>query len=310
MVHEFALDPELVASWGDRLHGRIFIDKFGFGTGRVVSRYPKSWQRRVWEAFENASAAPASEIERTRVEVLLKSLTEPMVHRRACVWDNTCSWLENAEREHERRPFHAILSSDNPRDHLNIVREDDILDGTPEAWDTPSSIDVERNATSMADAVRPMLGSATQILFVDPHFDASERRYRNSLDAFLRLVRTEEPRVTIELHTGNVRLTPDWNFFKKQCERFLPARIPAGLNLIVHRWMNRTSGAKLHNRYILTDIGGVQFGTGLDEGSPGATDDVVRLDTDVYRQRMENYTGDSPAFDLEGKVSILGTRRS
>src|ERR687892_2444801 len=92
--------------------------------------------------------------------------------------------------------------------------------------------------------------------------------------------------------------------FRGECERYLPTLVPAGLILIVRRWTNRAGGERLHNRYVLTDIGGVQFGVGLDEGDPGTTDDVTRLDTDAYRRRMEDYTGAAPAFDLEGEVRI------
>ena len=51
MIHEYALEPELVASWHDRMQFRFFIGQFGFGTGRVVSRYPKQWRELVLEEF-------------------------------------------------------------------------------------------------------------------------------------------------------------------------------------------------------------------------------------------------------------------
>ena len=77
----------------------------------------------------------------------------------------------------------------------------------------------------------------------------------------------------------------------------------------VRRWRNRPGGDKLHNRYILTDVGGVQFGAGLDEGDQGATDDVTIIDDDTYRRRMVDYAGTAPAFDLEGTLTITGLRR-
>ena len=40
----------------------------------------------------------------------------------------------------------------------------------------------------------------------------------------------------------------------------------------VRRLKQKQDGEKLHNRYILTDLGGVTFGTGLDEGKKGETD--------------------------------------
>ena len=233
----------------------------------------------------------------------------PEVRRPGCVWNDAHVWLENAEHENERHPFHAILSRDNPRGLPRVMRPDDILDGTPEAWRAPGSIVVERSAASMADSVASMLRSAKRILLVDPHIRPSRPRYRNSLHEFFGLVGIGMPCVTLELHAGNVAAyAPDWDNFRRECKRHLPCLVPAHLNLIVRRWTNRDGGERLHNRYILTDIGGVQFGVGLDEGDPGATDDVTRLDTDAYDRRMEDYAVAAPAFKLEGELLIRGCR--
>ena len=76
------------------------------------------------------------------------------------------------------------------------------------------------------------------------------------------------------------------------------------LTLTVYRWKEREGGEKLHNRYILTGIGGVSFSTGLDEGDLGQTDDVSRLSADTYSQRWDDYDYDkrNGAFDLDGEV--------
>ena len=114
--------------------------------------------------------------------------------------------------------------------------------------------------------------------------------------------------MTLELHAADRDDAPTWDAFQRECECYLPGRIHAGCTLLVRRWKNRIGGERLHNRYILTYIGGVQFGVGLDDGDPGATDDVTRLDTDVYRRRMQDYSEAEPAVDLEGKIRILGQR--
>jgi hypothetical protein len=53
----------------------------------------------------------------------------------------------------------------------------------------------------------------------------------------------------------------------------------------------------LHNRYILTDLGGVSFQHGLDTGADGETDDISRLDLDQYIFRCKQYDPAAPAFD-------------
>ena len=91
----------------------------------------------------------------------------------------------------------------------------------------------------------------------------------------------------------------------------LPSILPAGVLLTVYRWKNREGGEKLHNRYILADIGGVSFNTGLDEGAPGTTDDVSRLGYHTYAKRWDDYAGPNFAFDRDGEpFSVEGRANS
>ena len=310
MVHEYALEPELVASWHDRMRGRFFIDKFGSDTGRVVSRYPKNWKRQVWEAFDQTFNGTLSEKEkaRGRIEELIKQFAIPMT-RRSGLPDDDPHWLVNAEKEHERKPFHAILAHDNPRQNTNVMLEDDVLDRKAERWDAPSTRSIPRTAEDMAACIAPLLRCATKILFVDPHFRATEERFRKPLAAFLRIVDTRASQITVELHTADRKDKPNRQEFQKECKDKLPSVIPEGLTLTVRRWKERDGGEKLHNRYVLTDIGGVSFGIGLDEGDPGTTetDDVSRLSADTYNQRWNDYAGPNFAFDKVDEVEIIGT---
>lgn len=52
----------------------------------------------------------------------------------------------------------------------------------------------------------------------------------------------------------------------------------------------------LHNRYVLTDRGGVNLGWGLDVGKPGQTDDLSLMAVKVYQHRWEQYCGANPIF--------------
>ena len=245
MIQEYALEPEIVASWHDRLVGQFFFNQFGYGTGRVISRYPKRWRQLVWEAFQANFGNTAGELGSKRVEEVLAQLTSPQIRRPSCIWCDTCGWLENAEKENVRRPFHIILARDNPRNRPEIVRLHDLLDVLPESWKAPNSIIVDRTATSMADGVGAMLRCATRIFFVDPHFRASKSKFRNPLAEFLRNVRTDVSQVTIELHTGHVTdNAPDWDTFLRECNQYLPRLVPTGLTLTVRRWKNRTGGER------------------------------------------------------------------
>ena len=311
MIHEYALEPELVASWYDPRKFQFFIREFSSearrsDTGRVISRYPEQWEELVKDAFDSAfPGTPPSEMEKKRLNRMLRQLKARMVNRPQSVWDDKKDWLANVEDEHIRWPFHAVLARENLCQREHVMCEDDILDDKAKDWEAPSTVIVQRYANKMAECVAPMLRCATIILFVDPYFRANhdQERYRDrhkkTLAAFLQTVGTRASQIKIELHTATQDKTPDWEAFRQECEEHLPSILPLGATLIVHRWKNRVE--KLHNRYILTDIGGVLFGAGLDEGAPGATDYVVRLNRDVYSQRLRDYTGPNLAFERDGK---------
>ena len=62
----------------------------------------------------------------------------------------------------------------------------------------------------------------------------------------------------------------------------------------------RSGGEKLHNRYLLTEIGGVSLGLGLQETlerDHGETDDICRLSSTQHEMRWGQYVS-ARAFDL------------
>ena len=311
MIHEYALEPELVASWHDPVKLRLLAGMFGLGTGRVVSRYPKNWSRTIWESLGPAFGASIREIQKKRFEEFLKRLKETEVRRHDYIWEDTRSWLENAEGEHDRCPFHSIIARTNPRNVTHVMSEESLADGTGEGWDVPNSIAVQRTASSMANAVKPMLCCADLVVFVDPHFRASRLAFRKPLSEFLSIIAAADrgsSQVTVELHTGNITCgAPDWNHFRSECERHLGSVVPVGLSLVIKRWKNRENGERLHNRYILTDKGGVEFGVGLDEGDSDTTDDISLLGEKAFYCRLRQYYLPGQTFELEGEVTIMGT---
>ena len=310
MIHEYALEPELVASWHDLYKFHLFSGKFGFGKGRVVSRYPKKWTKRVWDAFKDDFGKTASPVDRKRMEKLLKQIANPVVRRPGCIWEAAREWLPNAESEHtSHKHFHTIVARNNPGSNENVMRESEFLEYTEGDQDLPKG-SVPRNAEDMANCVAPMLHCATKILFIDPYFRAKEERFRRPLAAFLQRVDTQTSGITIELHTSASHYNaPAWDFFRQECEDRLPPIIPKGLTLTVSRWKERAGGEKLHNRYILTDIGGVSFLIGLDCDLEGNSSDVIaRLSATTYSKLLDDYDKRNGAFDLDGEVFTVEGR--
>ncbi|MGH9879642.1 MAG: hypothetical protein ACRD5H_18590 [Nitrososphaerales archaeon] len=107
MLYEYAVEPTLLNNWKDF---RYFTEKLGVSRGRLISRYPKRWKKFVYESLTNCG-----EVERARIEERLRQLDDRLLPRQG-QWDDNQGWLTNAEAEHYRRPFHAILAKINPRE--------------------------------------------------------------------------------------------------------------------------------------------------------------------------------------------------
>lgn len=310
MIHEYALEPELVATWGNRRDFRYFIEKFGLGQPRIVSRYPEEWRSLTWEAFQAHRAG--NDVERTRMEVLLSRLSERMVYRHNYVWGPEHTWLENAQREHARIPFHAILARANSSGHPRTLIAEELSDTTV-PWIAPRGVTVARSANEMATVVAAMLRIADVVIFVDPYFRPERSANRRPLEAFLRAIVRARPlqlpaRVEVHLLLHEDR-SGTREFFEDQCRRNLPRCIPDGMRLILSRLRERPGGQRLHNRYILTDVGGLVFGAGLDDGAEGETDDVSLMDRSQYELRWSQHAAEPMAFEVtEVQIEIQSGR--
>lgn len=313
MIHEYAIDPELVVAWGkDRKDYRYFLDEFGLGTSRFMAEFPnfKKWRKQFRQAW-----ATAGDNEKTRIEALYMRITEKRVRRSDQDYDGNRTWLENAEEANRRHGFQAILSMENPRDHdrvLSATALNDLSDDHP-LWHVKSQDSCARTAREMADLLSPLLTNCMELHFIDPHFGPENTRHRRPLAEFLeKVVRLRHRRPGIKriiMHTAVTDKSSEASFFKRECEQKLPVLIPEGLQLAIKRWRQRNGGEKLHNRYILTDIGGVKFDPGLDEGPDGESCEVILLARKTYEKHWNDYVR-SPAFDLpEPQVTLMGTAK-
>ena len=226
MIYEFALEPSLLNSW-DRFCR--LTEQFGVCHGRLISRYPKRWKAMVYDSLHGVS-----EMERKRIEVRLQGMDEKMkgrVHH----WNQNLGWLQNAEEEHERQPFHAIIAGSNPRGKIPVLVYDDLEEETP-LWAIEPEKVVSRDASSLAKAVGPLIRAAKSVIFVDPYFDPYKPRVRSTLQAFLEEGLRDRIGLNlerVEFHTG---FRPEIRDFVEACKRELPMRIPVGVSLKVVRW--------------------------------------------------------------------------
>ncbi|MFA6043764.1 MAG: hypothetical protein WC718_02160 [Phycisphaerales bacterium] len=301
MIHEFAIEPELAATWGRPAEFRYFVRAFGLGTPRIFSRYPNSWKRLVWEA-----SRPDSDLERKRLEEMLAQLSHVMV-KRGADFDPNLAWLRNVVREHARIPFSGILTRDGNAEGP-VIGAEHLTSST--AWNCPSGLTCSRTSAAFAAALTPLLRVCRKVAFIDPYFGPEKSRHRRPLQAFLRALTDQRPGTPPDevILMTSMEKNGTADFFLAESQRQLPGLIPQGMTVVLRRLKERVGGEKLHNRYVLTDIGGILFGVGLDEGDPSHSDDLSLLSADQYLLRCRQYLGPSLEFDTpEPDIRLAGS---
>jgi hypothetical protein len=197
MIHEYALDPEVLSNWASF---RYFVDQFGIPHGRLISRFPKEWKRLVYDA--SANAAP---IEKLRITEGLRSIDRKMIVT-GRTYDRSKSWLPNAIISHAQTPFRLIISTDAHVARENVTAATTINATTP-GWIVDVN-PVARRSADMAAAAETLLKSGNEVLFIDPHFSCGPRHLR-PLEAFLAAAAVHQGGRRLEYHlkdTGTRRM--------------------------------------------------------------------------------------------------------
>lgn len=224
-------------------------------------------------------------------------------------------WLGEALASHHRVPLYTILTravtiSDNSSGlPTSICMNLDKVVESPLWTSVSRSVRVERVASKMAQAVAPLLRTCRALRFIDPYFYPGKPWYQNPLREFLEAAITNRypPKSLrlIEFHTSDKANSDPVNF-RDQAHRHLPRNIPLGLRLRLVRWRERERGDSFHNRYILTNHGGVSFLHGLDEKRVD-WDDVVLLDEPTRERRWRDFGRNTSPYEYVDELEIAGT---
>ena len=210
-------------------------------------------------------------------------------------YSGTDGWLKNALSLMATHPFHAVIASENPAGSTGVLLAGEFAKDEP-----PYKVVLEdfipRKAPDLAACAGLLLEHCEEIRFVDPHFDPSEPRFRNTFETMLQLCKTGSLK-TLEIHREKPNpFIPGVQEakYRRQLELLVPARA----TLRVYFWSQHPGGLGLHPRFLLTDLGGIHFENGLDEGDPGEATLVKPLTHEVWQKCRAFYCKQSAAFTL------------
>jgi hypothetical protein len=287
MFFEYALEPTLVSSW-DR--ARFFLDAFGPSKGRFLARYPRHWKRLVYECLR------CPDVEKKRIGVRLEQLDKRVLSPRAgAIYDGARPWLENAVIENGRRPFHAILAN-GVAAKPNVVDGAAVDDSDP-LWKVENGRFVSRDPAAFVAALELLLAASTRVLIIDPYFRADRDEKTRPVAAFCLAVGGS---ATVEVHFSEAHCSREEGM--RIAERALPRALPSGAKITLHCWRVRPGGKRLHNRYVVTDVGGVKFGDGIEMGTSGQDDHLSILDETSRAAVWAQFTGAVTEYDRVGEA--------
>ncbi len=341
MIYEYALDPALVARWCERAEWSFYDGKFGIGCHRVACVLPeKTWRDRVlkaWEATQEKLADEAArQAARRQLEARVQRLMGGGSTRRAGLVEEARAWIEHATHEHGRRVFQGVLTDDGAsRGKLPVLAGRRLNETERGGWGPERRVHT-RTPVGIAGALGPLLRCAREVRLVDPYFDPSAAGFARTLDAIVRGAydrreAAETPRV--QVHTaldltarrdGERKVFEDWRRRRDaegapksegEAERVLGAWLRRGFESLRGRWPGgasvevflwRRGRESMHNRYVLTELGGVLMGAGFDEpsGARDATDDAALLSREQYEHRWGLYGTGSTGLGSVGRFMI------
>ena len=321
MIHAYAIEPDVAVSWCDRSSLRFVRDKFGLGTPRMfleLQKFPKWKKAAYYKAEELYKNKKLSDLEKTRLGLIFDLIGERRVRRKGEtnligdrrvykeIYDGNIPWLVNAEAEYNRHPFAAIIAMTNPRKPEAVITESELRLSEDPRWDKPTAVTSSRNAKALAKAVSAMLENCSELVLVDPHFGPENDRHRKLLKELAAVaMRGRDSTLRVTLHCADKSTL---EFFQEKAAA-MAKYLPAEITLYFKRWSDKNSDERFHNRYILTDIGGVIFGTGLDAGPGTETEDINLMSKDQYIERWQQFTGQDNPLDLVDEpapFSIIG----
>lgn len=297
MLREFAVEPSLFGDWSDF---RYLQGKFDFSQARVIAEFPKKWRRLVYEAASGFSPGQKKELE------LWMMREKRFLVKSGRTYTNPANWLLSAETAdaQEGQQFQAILAEQNPRNHPKVILPHDSVIDRHTLFACPHECAMPRTVEGYIDVCGAFIKHAKQIILIDPNVGGGTR-WGLMLKALFACIERNDT-VVPQYVTTSTSLEQD-KFRIGDMHEKLPAFIPAGRSLEVV--LLEKDSRKDHNRYILTESGGIKFPWGLDTSSDASTDVVNLMGEQTHADMLREYT-DIVSRIVIDRFVINGTRHN
>jgi hypothetical protein len=292
MLFEYAVEP--AAMGADWATFRYLFEKFGVEQGRIVSRLPSKWEKKVIQAAKEAGVP----------DIRMASIVERLRSTKMKVFDFGRSyapektWMENALQEHTQTPFCAIIYHGSEKPCAQSITSDECSDENI-LFKTPISRNVPRTANDIAEALIVLARSSREIEIVDPFFDLRPEKgnYLAPMTSlFSKLFACQSTTKVIRVHFRSHTSRPPDHMLARDARRLTNGMIPPGYSLELFEWSQVPGGEDFHDRFFLTDVGGIMIGAGLSATGPNETAAFTLLNESHVRELRARFAETSTVY--------------
>jgi hypothetical protein len=322
MIYEYAIDPALVKDWVlNRTVG--LAGKFGMDQRRIVSDIADNWRGEVWALVLNHFDLDCTNPEYIDAEQHMTMLLQYLEQDTNRGIKRSEPWIKQVLQIHQMESFHAILAHEKIQGCEAVITPDIESDLRNPRWYLPTIEVTSKTAEALTKQLTPFLRLANKIILVDPYFDASEDKYCEVLASLLtkavstRAIGRAFPEVDVisgvdhrQKGKESSAISAESQHLKESNNRCAKAKqrlgsfIPSGMSITFKCVSAFKNGDEVHNRYLLTDLGGVTIPYGTDSLGEHIFDDVTPLYKGQYRTRWKQY-GKSEGLNVIGKPVVI-----
>ena len=305
MFYEYAVDPAIFTNPSNL---QSFFESFKNRPNRLISDSPKKWVQAAFQAINQLSHEQCPPVRKKTLKENLKKLSKNSLSTNRVV-DNreaSKSWLEYIAVQHAIYPFAALFGVESFSTPVTVYSFSNIFLKAPQCWDQAGQKHVKRDAAIMVETMLPFLKISKQVILVDPHFSfvlPSWQRYEpilKELVAKAALFNFGKGIIKIEIHTSDRN-----GGVQQDLKTKVKPWLPEGIAIYCYQWPKK----QMHDRFVLTDIGGLSFGHGLDENAEEGLDDVLVsvLSHQIYKEERAKLVDkpEEPTYVVgEGKIVV------
>ena len=282
MNEEIAIDPATAP--GPRELSKLIRFAFGPFHGKYLSDFPKSdW----WDAY----AVRFAEADRYLIRELRsrRSLAWHFFGRR---YDASSDWGTNAEKEHARHAFYALLSSKRIPGSFGSVDDEHFIERI--AANT-SGRRFDANNNSYIEFARVLLHRGPEVVICDPYLSKLDEHGRIDVLSSL-LKETRETRCTdftvVTQIQGNESAKAIMEKFKCVTDENSRA---CRFRVIILKRRGDGRVRDLHKRFLVTLSGGLEFDRGF-EIPPKRKNSVTIMPMETHKDCVEEFITRRPTW--------------